>query len=173
MTLQELLQAIGENPVYVVGYFALLPFLALLLGWVDGARGHSSPWKYLYSGIIYLSAIPGLFALMLDVYLFLFEKRSILQTEVFTQVLPILSMVLTLAVIRRNADLDYIPGFEKLSGLLWLIIGLLGLMWLADRTHIVAFFHMRFEVVVLIFVVLLILLRLGFRRVFGTVQSEV
>ena len=167
MTVQELLQSIGDNPGYVLVYFALLPALALLIGWLDGARGHGNPWRYLYSGIIYLSAVPGLFALTLNVYLFLFERRSILDMDVLTQLLPIVSLVLTLAIVRRNVDLDYIPGFDKLSGLLLLITGLLGLMWLADRTHVVAFFQMRFEVVLAIFAVLLLLLRLGLRKIAG------
>ncbi|MFM8363110.1 MAG: hypothetical protein ACKOA4_10465 [Haliscomenobacter sp.] len=167
MTLQELLQHIGENPVYILSYFAALPAIALLTGRLDGERGHGNPWRYIYSGIIYLSAVPGLFALTLNIYLFLFEKRSILDMDVLTQLLPIASLVLTLSIVRRNVDLEYVPGFDKLSGLLLLISGLLGLMWLADRTHVVAFFQMRFEVVLLIFVVLLLLLRFGFRKVFG------
>jgi hypothetical protein len=87
--------------------------------------------------------------------------------DVLTQLLPIVSLVLTLAIIRRNVDLDYVPGFDKLSGLLLLITGLLGLMWLADRTHLIAFFQMRFEVVLAIFAVLLLLLRLGLRKIAG------
>ena len=88
--------------------------------------------------------------------------------DLILQVLPIVSMVFTLLIIRRNVDLDYIPGFEKLSGLLMIITAVLGLMWLADRTRIVAFMYLRWELVLLIFVGLLLLIRFGFQRSFGS-----
>lgn len=167
MTLQELLRYIGEHPQMVLAYFAALPLLALIIGILDGRRGHDMPWNYLYSGIIYLSAVPGIFALTLNVYLFLFERRSVMDMDIFTQVLPIVSMILALAIIRKNVDLNYIPGFDKLSGLLVFITAVMGLMWLADRTHIIAFFRMRFEVVLVIFLAILVLMRWGFKRIFG------
>lgn len=168
MTLQELFRTMGERPQFLVAFFAALPLLALILGALDRDRGHYSPWRYLYSGIIYLSAVPGIFSLTLNVYLFLFERQSVMNMDVLTQLLPIVSMILSLAIIRKNVDLNYIPGFDKLSGLLMLITAIMGLMWLADRTHIIAFFRMRFEVVALIFFGLLILIRIGSRQIFGT-----
>jgi hypothetical protein len=167
MTLQELFDLIGNNPNYVIFYFSLLPFAALLGTFLDGDRGHTSPWKYIYSFIIYLVAIPGLFALTLNVYLFLFEKRSVMEMDLILQVLPIISMILTLLVIRNNMEMRYIPGFNKLSGLLMLITAVLGLMWIVDRTRLIAFIQLRFEFVILIFVALLLMMRFGFKRAFG------
>lgn len=168
MTLQELFDLIGNNPNYVIFYFSLLPFAALLGTFLDGDRGHTSPWKYIYSFIIYLVSIPGLFALTLNVYLFLFEKRSVMEMDLILQVLPIVSMILTLLVIRNNMDMRHIPGFDKLSGLLMLITAVLGLMWIVDRTRLIAFIQLRFEFVILIFVALLLMMRFGFKRAFGT-----
>ncbi len=130
-------------------YRQKLPVAALLLAWIAGAEGRDAPWKFLYSAIIYLSAVPGIFALSLNLYIFLFERTSILNMDIYTQVLPIVSMILTLSIVRRNVDLSYIPGFDKLSGLLMLIAATIGLMWLVDRTRIFAIVSMPFSVVVL------------------------
>ncbi|AEE49950.1 hypothetical protein [Haliscomenobacter hydrossis] len=167
MTLRDLLVYVGNHPESVVLYFAILPIAALLLAWIAGAEGRNSPWNYLYSAIIYLSAVPGIFALSLNIYIFLFERGSILNLDIYTQLLPILSMILTLGIVRRNVDLSYVPGFGKLSGLLMLIGATIALMWLVDRTRIYAIISMPFSVVILIFVVLMLVLRFGYRQTFG------
>lgn len=168
MTLEDIFNLVAQNPKYVIFYFAILPVATLLAGLLDNDRGHTLPWNYIYSLLIYLAVVPGLFALTLNIYQFLFEKVSIMNMDLILQVLPIVSMVFTLLIIRRNVDLDYIPGFEKLSGLLMIITAVLGLMWLADRTRIVAFMYLRWELVLLIFVGLLLLIRFGFQRSFGS-----
>nr|HPH20084.1 hypothetical protein [Haliscomenobacter sp.] len=82
MTLRDLLIYVGNHPESVVLYFAILPIAALLLAWIAGVEGRNSPWNYLYSAIIYLSAVPGIFALSLNVYIFLFERGSIMNLDV-------------------------------------------------------------------------------------------
>lgn len=171
MTLQEFLGYLGAHPGAVAGYFASLPVVAWIIGGIDNDRGHVAPWSYLYSGIIYLSSIPGIFALALNVYLFLFERRSILDMDLISQVLPVLSMVFCLAIIRRNVDLAYIPGFEKLSGLLLLLAAVIALMWLADRTQVIAFIRMRFEAVVIVFLGIFFMMRWGIRRLLGPARG--
>ncbi len=168
MTLQDLFDLVAENPKYVVFYFAILPLAALLAGALDNDRGHALPWNYIYSFLIYAVSVPGLFALTLNVYQFLFERTRVMDVDLVLQVLPIVSMIFTLLIIRRNVDLDYIPGFDKLSGLMMIITAVLGLMWLADRTHIIAFLRLRWQVVILIFAGLMLLIRFGFQRSFGS-----
>lgn len=167
MTLKELFEYIGQHPNHVIFFFALIPFAALLGTFLDGDRGHTSPWKYIYSVLIYLVCIPGLFVLTLNIYIFLFEKGSIMNFDLVTQLIPMVSMVLTLLVIRNNMDMQLIPGFNKLSGLLMLITAVIGLMWIIDRTRLIAFIQLRFEFVLLIFVGLLLMIRFGFKRTFG------
>ena len=74
MTLRELFDYLSENPIAVIAYFAILLFTAILAGWMGKGDGHLSPWKYLYSAIVYLVCVPGIFAASLAVYLFLFEQ---------------------------------------------------------------------------------------------------
>ena len=167
MTLQELFDYIASQPNAVIFFFCLIPFAALLGTFLDGDRGHTSPWKYIYSVLIYLVCIPGLFALTLNVYQFLFEKRSIMEMDLILQVLPIVSRIITLLVIRNNMDMSLIPGFDKLSGLLLLITAILGLMWIVDRTRLIAFVNLRFEFVIFIFIALFLMMRFGWKRIIG------
>jgi hypothetical protein len=171
MTLQEFLGYLGAHPGAIASYFAGLPLFAWIIGAIDNDRGHVAPWNYLYSGIVYLSSVPGIFVLALNVYLFLFERRSIMDMDLIAQVLPVLSMILCLAIIRRNVDLAYVPGFEKLSGLLLLLTSVIALMWLADRTQVIAFVRMRFEAVVVVFLIIFIAMRWGARRLLGPPRS--
>lgn len=158
----------AEHPLYLVFYFTIFPLLSLIADWADQDRGHYPPWNYTYAALIYAVSIPGIFAIALNVYFFLFEKQSIMQTDVLTQVLPIASMILTLLIIRRNVDLDFIPGFDRLSGLMFIITAVMAMMWIVDRTRIIAFTYLRFEYVLLIFLGLLLLIRFGWSRMFGS-----
>jgi len=169
MTLKEFFELLGENPAYLFAYFALIPLTAFIAGFMGKGEGHLSPWKFLYSTLIYLVCIPGILAVTLNVYLFLFEKQSVFTSNIYTQIIPIISMVATLLLIRNNVSLDTIPGFGKLSGLTMMIFATLALMWGLDRTniHIIAFTRMPFYYVILVFLVILFGLRFGWSRLFS------
>ncbi len=164
MTLQQLFQQLAEHPAYLVFYFSIIPLMAFLAGLLGRNEGHLAPWRYLYSILIYFVCVPGIFSISLSAYQFLFERRSIMDADVFAQVLPVASMIITLLIIRRNVSLDYIPGFDKLGGLITMITAVLALMWFVDRTRLIVFSYIRIEYVLLILVGLLVLVRYGFRR---------
>ena len=167
MTLQQLIDQLGGKPEWLLAYFSALPLIALLAGLMAKNEGHLSPWKYLYSVLIYGVCVPGIFAVALNVYLFLFERRSIFQFDVYTQILPFFVMLLTLWIISRNVPFQYIPGFDKISGLVLMIFATISLMWIVDRTRIVVFSYLRFEYVLGIFAALLLLMLYGWKRLFG------
>lgn len=166
MTLREFFQLLAQHPAWILVFFLMIPFTAFLAGTLGKDEGHLSPWKQLYSVLIYLVCVPGIFAVTLSVYLFLFEKRSIFDTDIYTQVLPILSMVGTLLIIRKNVAFDHIPGFGKIWGLIWMIAAVLVLMWFVDRTHIYAISFLPFHYVLIIFALMLLLIRFGWSRMF-------
>ena len=126
------------------------------------------PWKYLYSSLIYLVCVPGIFALFLSIYVFIFERRSIFQTDIYTQVLPIVSMFATLLLIRRNVSLDLVPGFGKITGLFMMIAAAFAFFWVLDKTHIIVISFLPLWQGVLIFAGLLKILTVAaiFRRYF-------
>ena len=164
MTLGDLFERAAENPGPVIFTFTLIPLTALLAGFMGKGEGHLSPWKYLYSALIYLVSVPGIFAVTLTIYLFLFERRSIFDTSIYLQILPIISMIATLLIIRNNVDLNRIPGFDRLSGLITMISAALIIMWIIDKTRILVFSYVRFEFVLLFFIGLLLAIRFGWSR---------
>ena len=89
MTLREFFDYLGAHPLTVVGFFLLIPLIALMAGWMGRGEGHLSPWRYLYSLLVYAVCIPGIFSITLSVYLFLFERGgSIMNANLLTQVVP-------------------------------------------------------------------------------------
>ena len=169
MTLQELFDTIGNNPSWIMIYFCLIPITALIAGFLGKGEGNLTPWRELYSVLIYMVCIPGIFAITLSIYFFLFERRSILDTDVYNQIIPVVSMLVTLFLIRNNASMDRIPGFGKISGLIMVIFASLALMWGLDNTriHIIAFTRMPFYYVIGIFVAIFLAVRFGFKRMLG------
>ncbi len=168
MTLQELFEYFSDHPNFILGYFLLIPVLAAVAGVLDKDRSHYFPWNYIYAVLIYLVCIPGIFAITLNIYLFMFEKRNIMGTDLYTQILPIASMLVTLWIIRKNVALDYIPGFDRLSGLIMLITAALAIMWMVDRFRVIAFTQIRFQYVVLFLLGLIFVMRYGWRSIFGS-----
>lgn len=164
MTLGELFQVLNQNPEIVVFYFLVLPLTALLAWQLGKGQGHESPWKYLYSFIIYAAAIPAIFAVTLTIYYFLFEHRSILDTDLFTQVEPLISFALTIFLVRKNVNMDNIPGFDKLGGLVIIIAVVMSMMWILDRLRLIAFTYIPFQYVLIMLVVMVLGLVYGWRR---------
>lgn len=168
MTLKEFFDLLAVNPIYIVGFFLLIP-LAAFIGTVIGRGEEEEPvWKIYYATLIYLTTIPGIFSVALSVYLFLFERRSVMESDVFTQILPIISMIATLLIIRRSVNMDNIPGFGKLSGLIWMIAAVLIIMWFMDRVKLYVFSYMPIQYLLLILVGLLIAFRLGWSKLNGS-----
>lgn len=167
MTLGEGIQKLSDNPSLAIGYTIGIPIIILVLNLVVCKdEGEESPWKYIYSTLIYLVMIPGIFSLFFSIYLFLFERRSIMDTNLYIQVLPILLMVTSVWLIKRNVELKSLPGFGKLSSLVMTIGLVILLMYILDRTRIgiIAFTYMPIQYVFLFFGGLLLLIRYGFRR---------
>lgn len=164
MTLRELFDYLSANPAVMMLYFLMVPFTAFLAGILGKGEGHLSPWKYLYSTLIYLVCVPGIFAAALAVYLFLFEKGgSIFNVNLLTQVLPIVSMIATLGIIRRNVPFESIPGFSKLSSLMLMIASIFVLMYFLDRLHLVAWVNVPVIYLILIVAGLLLAFRLALK----------
>jgi len=166
MTLKELFELIGENPGDILGYFLLIIISAFLGGFMGKDEGHLSPWKYFYSTLIYLVCIPGIFAVCLNIYMFLFDRGRVLDTDVYIQILPVVAMLISLLIIRKNVNLDQIPGFKNISGLMLMMFAVFALMWGIDRTRIfvVAFVNIPFYFLGLIFIGLLLIVRFGWSR---------
>jgi hypothetical protein len=166
MTLNDLFQFLSENPVYTVGYLVAIPIFAGILGILADDKSGKDPWRYIYMLILYMISIPGIFAITLLIYTFMFEQRSIYDIDLITHFLPIVSMVVTVLVTKRYVNLDDIPGFDKLTGMIMMITVVLILLWILDKTRIIVFTYLPFIYVILILVALLFIFRLGLKKVF-------
>ena len=164
MTLKELFSYIGQNPNFVLFYFLIIPVTALLCGILGKNEGHLSPWKYLYAFLIYCVSIPGIFAVALNIYFFLFQRGDVMQTDVYMQILPIFVLLVTIWLIRRNVDLELIPGFKTLAGLWLMMFASMSLMFLLDRTRIFVFSYLPFQYLLFIFILLFVVIYFGWRK---------
>ena len=164
MTLADFFNLLSNNPTFILFYFLALPLTAYLSSIFGKGEGHLTPWKQLYCFIVFAAAIPGIFAVILNIYLFLFERQPIMETNIYTQILPILIMVLTLWLVRRNVPFELIPGFDRLSGLLMIVLAVLAVMWLLDRMHIIAFTYMPFHYVLILLVAAFVGVRYGAKK---------
>lgn len=167
MTFRDLFDYAAAQPGVIALYLLLIPLLAFLLTLWGGETAQDIwRWRYLYAGLVYATCIPGMFALTLNLYLFLFERQSVWAMNLALQVLPVLTMIATLLLIRRKLPFQYIPGFGRLSSFLTLIVALIGVLWFVDRLRLVAFTYVPFSYIVIGFVALLLLIRFAWSRIF-------
>ena len=137
MTGRTLLLQAGQRPGLLTLVLALPPLLALLVSLVHGrGRGAASPWSWVYSALLYASAGPGVAAAMLSGYLVFFTHENLLDQNPVVLLLPILAMLLTLALIRRQADFRALPGVDRLSGAILAIAIAFGLALAISHTRI-------------------------------------
>ena len=145
-------------------YFIGVPLLALLSWLIARGKGDVSPWNYVYCTLIYLACVPGIFSITISIYQFLFERSAIEDINIYTQILPIFSMLFTLYLVRENVSLDKVPGFGKLSGLMLIILILLALMWILDRTRIIAITGFPFYYVFIVLIIMFIGIRYALNK---------
>ena len=167
MTLRQFFDWVQIQPSVIIYYFLIIFVVTLLASMFAKGEGHLQPWNILYAFIIYLVCIPGIFAITLSIYFFLFEKRSIMDTELLLQVLPIFMMFLTLYIIHKNVEFKYIPGFEKLSSLMIIIAILLSFMWIVDRTQLYAISFVPFYYVLIVLIGGIFAMRVALKRMLG------
>ncbi len=122
MTIRELLFLLDGSPWLILIYFIGLPVVSLIIGWMNGQiSGASSPWKYFYSILVYLACVPGILSTVLTGYMIFFTRENLLDASLLLHLVPVISMVVTLMLIRKKVSFDDIPGFERLSGLITII----------------------------------------------------
>jgi hypothetical protein len=164
MTLGDFFTWSSQRPGLMLGYFVAIPLVAVLAMFFSRGHAHESPWKYLFSVLIYLVSIPGIFAITLSIYFFLFERKPLMEANLYTQVLPVLSMIATIFLIRKQVSLDRVPGFDRLSGLISIIAVLMGVMWIIDKTHIFSITFLPLYVVILLLIGGFFVVRMGLKR---------
>ena len=141
MTTREFIEFTDQQSWLLAAVFAASPLAAWLCGRLHGREtGGKTPWKYLYSALVYLACVPGLFASVLTAYTLFFTHENLLDVSLLVYIVPIASMVATLVLIRKSVSFDLVPGFDRLSGLM-ITIGCSFVIALAiQKTNIWLFF---------------------------------
>ncbi len=118
MSVREFSDWAAQQPVVLLIVFTALPVLAYGLGKAHGrGRGEMTPWKFVYTVLIYLTVVPGTFAGLIVAYTLFFTRGNLLEANLLVTALPIVSMILTLFAMRGNVEFDAVPGFDRLWGL--------------------------------------------------------
>lgn len=167
MTLGEFFVNVSEQPAILLFYFFSIPLVAVL-GYLWGRdKGFESPLCWIYTALIYAVCIPGIFAITLNIYLFLFERRSVMDSNIYFQILPILSMIITLYIIKLNVDFKHIPGFGKMSTLMIIIFAIFSILWILEKTHIFVISFMPFQYFIFFILAMFLLIFFGSKKFFS------
>jgi hypothetical protein len=129
-------------------------------------QGGRAPWKYIYSILVYLACVPGLFAGVLTAYTLFFTRENLLDASLVVYVAPIVSMIVTLILIRKNVEFDQVPGFDRISGLMVMIACSFGVALAIEKMRIFVFFGGSIGKLFLLAAGIFALLRWGVSRLF-------
>jgi hypothetical protein len=122
MTTRDLIDQAGQHPVALALALTGPPVFSLLVGRLhDRGQGGAVPWNYAYAVLVYVACVPGMFSGVLTAYTMFLSRENLLDTNLLVYFLPIVSMIVTLVLIRKNVAFDEVPGFDRLSGLMVMV----------------------------------------------------
>lgn len=167
MTAQDLIDALGAYPAVILGYFAVLPAAAWLLGDVPYDReGGKSAWDYCYSVIIYAVGVPGTVSAVLIGYALFLTRTNLLEVNFLVYFVPVIGMGLTYWLIGRRVAFERLPGFGRLSGLMLLIALSFGTVLVLSKMRILVGFFASFEVLLGLGVLVFLAFQYAGRKLF-------
>ena len=174
MTIEDLIAKLaGVNSYILLTLFLAPPILALILG-----RGHRhrpvglSPWRYLYTVVIYWVSLPGILSGLLTGYTLFFIRQNLLQVNVVTYFVPLISMIITLIIIRRQVSWDEIPGVERLLAFIALIALTFFIMLVILKMRVWVLFHGSIFLLAVIALVCYLLIKFIFNKMNGPGRSR-
>ena len=113
------------------------PVLTVITGLLHAKEtGGTAPWKYFYAVLVYAAVVPGMFSTVLVADAMLFTRESLLNVSLTVYFLPIITMAVTLLVMRRKVNFDDVPGFDRLTGLLVMVGLAFAIVFALSRTGI-------------------------------------
>ncbi|MCP4547057.1 MAG: hypothetical protein GY835_11380, partial [bacterium] len=118
MTIQEMIDFLSKYSYLLAAAYAATPCVAFIYGRILGeGKGVESPYKYIYSFLVYFASIPGVFGAVLTAYALFFLRANLLKADLVVYFLPIVTMICTIFIVKKDVDLEKVPGFDRLYGL--------------------------------------------------------
>lgn len=164
MTIADLIKLVEANPNPVFIYMIIVPAAAFITAMFFEDSASGSPGKYVFSTLMYASCVPGVVAIVLTGYALLIQRTNVLNVNILVYFLPIISMALTIAIINRVVKMVDIPGFKRLSGFMMIIAVSFILVFILQRMFFGVFFVGSLSKLLLFFVVIFVVLKLGWDR---------
>ena len=149
----------------VLAFFLAPPIIVLALG-LGRRRGRLaySPRRYLFTIIIYWVSLPGILAGLLTGYTLFFLRQNLLQVNVVLYFLPLVSMIVTLVLIRRQVEWDDVPGVERLFAFITLIALTFFIMLAILKMRLLVLFHGSIFLLALVGLVCYLILKFSFKK---------
>jgi len=169
VSIDDLLRVAAEHSWLVLAYFVAPPLLTFGTGRIHGTRreGARNPYAAMYCVLIYLVSVPGALAAALTGYGLFFLRADLRNVPILIYFLPIASMLATWALMRSQVDLDDVPGFGRLSGLLLLISLCFAVAFVLNRLFFGVLFFGSFWGLLVVAALAFALFRAGLRRLAG------
>lgn len=167
MTISEILGKLETYNMIWMILFCAIPLFTWIYGKIiPKGCGILKPHKYVYSVLVYTSTVPGMFAAILCGYSLFMSKTNLLEVNVVLYFLPVISMILTLVVISKSVNTDFIPGFDRLTGLCMILAVTFILALLLMKTRIFVIFGASFMTLIFFVVVMFLILKWGTHKLF-------
>ncbi len=167
MSVSDFLTALEHYNLIFGIFLLLLPAVAWVLLRFFNPYLNKSPIHYALSVIIYLAAIPGMFASVLVFYALFFIRLNLLEVNVVLFFLPIITMGAVFFIIGRKAKFDDLPGFDRLSGLMLLLALVAGIVLALYKLHFIVGFFASIEGLLIAGLGVFALLKLSLAKLSG------
>jgi len=165
MTVQQLIDLLGNYPKLILSYFVIIGIISLIGLLLVTSNNYSKSVGYAYSVLIYAVTIPGLLSVILLLYNFFFLKVNMLLLDLSIYVVPLIAMVLTLVIINKTVPMSQIPGFDKLSGLFFLIMIAFVITYILQKMIFGVFFIGSIQHLIIFFLILLFGLKVAWNKI--------
>ena len=164
MTLQELIDIMGNNPKTILTYYLVVLAFTIIAALYVNKDNFKSPITYVYSTLIYAVSMPGIIASILIIYGFFFKKVDFLNVNLLTYFLPIIALIVVFVILSRTVSLKQIPGFKNIVGLFIMIAGAFFIAFILQRMFIGIIFFGRVQTLLLIFIAMFVIIKIGWGR---------
>jgi len=168
MTIESLIRKASEIDTWLVVAIFIAPPVLIWIVSVFHRRqnGIDPPWNYIYSFFVYLVCVPGMFSCVLTAYSMFFVRQNLLQVNFIIYFFPILGMIVTLVIVKKNVNWDQLPGIDRLYALMILIAVSFAIALAIQKSRIWIFFGGSIGTLLVLSIFFFALLKWGMHMLF-------